>query len=154
MARSRMSRSLSVSALAMRRCTSCQLGPTGRASCWKILGPSIPAAAMGALLASRRVTADDDRELPGNPFILLLRGHYQAVPAGQGPNLGLSSVNLSDGTYSRTKIYPVFKAPGGTNGEHSDDDAIGTFYVSLATFLCAYDLPGGAITMQFLNSSA
>ena len=40
-------RGLSLSTLAMRRCTSPQLGPTGRASCWKILGPSIPAAIPG-----------------------------------------------------------------------------------------------------------
>jgi hypothetical protein len=110
--------------------------------------------AMGALLASRSVRADSDRDIAGNPFILLLNGLYQPVPVGHSPNLGLSSVNLSDGTYSKTKIYPVFNTPGGTNGGNSDDDAIGTFYVSLATFLCAYDLPGGAIAMQFLNTSA
>ena len=114
--------------------------------------------AMAALLASpARAVADDDGNddsTPGNPFILLLHGLYEPVPAGHGPNLGLTSVNLNDGTYSKTKIYPVFQTPGGTNGEHSEDGAIGTFYVSLATFLCAYDLPGGAIAMQFLNTSA
>ena len=111
--------------------------------------------AMAALLASPGVAAeDDDNAVPGNPFILLLHGLYEAVPAGHGPNLGLSTVNLNDGTYSKTKIYPVFQAPGGTNGEQSDDNAIGTFYVSLASFLCAYDLPGGAIAMQFLPTSA
>jgi hypothetical protein len=112
---------------------------------------------MAALLASpARAVADDDGNdsTPGNPFILLLHGLYEPVPAGQGPNLGLTSVNLNDGTYSKTKIYPVFKAPGGTNGDNSDDGAIGTFYVSLASFRCAYDLPGGAIAMQFLNTSA
>jgi len=112
-------------------------------------------AAMGALLvSSERLLAEDELGPFGNPFILLLKGIYQPVPAGQGPFLGLSSVNLGDGTYSKTKIYPVFKAPGGTNGEDSDDSAIGTFYVSTTTHLCAYDLPGGAIAMQFLNTSA
>ena len=114
----------------------------------------ISAGLLALLSSPRRAIAEEDDGQPGNPFIVLLKGIYKPVPAGHGPNLGLSSVNLSDGTYSKTKIYPVFKAPGGTNGENSDDDAIGTFYVSLATFLCAYDLPGGAIAMQFLNTSA
>ena len=35
-------------------------------------------------------------------------------------------------------------------GKH-DDDAIGTFYVQFTGNLCAYDLPGGAIAMQFLD---
>src|SRR5690242_13835161 len=65
--------------------------------------------AMAALLASRRAMAEDERDIAGNPFILLLKGLYQSVPAGHGPNLGLSSVNLNDGTYAKTKIYPVFK---------------------------------------------
>jgi hypothetical protein len=111
---------------------------------------------MAALMASpARAIADDegDDSTPGNPFILLLHGLYEPVPAGQGPNLGLTSVNLNDGTYSKTKIYPVFQVPGGTNGENSQGGAIGTFYVSLASFLCAYDLPGGAIAMQFLNGA-
>jgi hypothetical protein len=68
---------------------------------------------MAALLASptRAVADDNDDSTPGNPFILLLHGLYEPVPAGQGPNLGLTSVNLNDGTYSKTKIYPVFQAP-------------------------------------------
>jgi hypothetical protein len=112
----------------------------------------IGGALAGLFASSLSVKADDDRSVPGNPFILLLHGLYQPVPAAQAPNLGLSTVNLNDGTYSKTKIYPVFRAPGAT-GENLDD-AIGTFYVSLATFLCAYDLPGGTIAMQFLPSSA
>ena len=112
----------------------------------------IGGALAGLFASSLNVKADDDRSVPGNPFILLLHGLYQPVPEGHGPNLGLSTVNLNDGTYSKTKIYPVFRAPGAT-GENLDD-AIGTFYVSLATSLCAYDLPGGAIAMQFLNTSA
>jgi hypothetical protein len=32
----------------------------------------------------------------------------------------------------------------------NQDRAIGTFYASLVTGLCAYDLPGGAIAMQFI----
>ena len=83
--------------------------------------------AMAALLAApARAVADDegDDSTLGNPFILLLHGLYEPVPADQGPNLGLTSVNLNDGTYSKTKIYPVFQAPGGTNGENSQGGAM------------------------------
>lgn len=91
---------------------------------------------------------DEGRDVPNDPFILLLKGLYQPVPVGKGPgnNLGLSNVNLSDGSYSRTQIYPVF----GIRGTTHQDKAIGTFYVSLVTGMCAYDLPGGAIAMQFI----
>ena len=41
---------------------------------------------------------------PSDPFVLLLKGLYQ--PVVHGPNLGLSAVDLNDGTYSTTKIYP------------------------------------------------
>jgi hypothetical protein len=58
-------------------------------------------------------------------------------------------VNINDGSYSTTKIYPVFGVPDGKNEDKQDDGAIGNFYVSLATHRCAYDLPGGAIAMQF-----
>ena len=106
--------------------------------------------ALAALLSSRvQVLADDQNAVPNDPFILLLKGLYRPVPAGEGPtnNLGLSTVNLNDGTYSKTKIYPVFI---GIPDSQNQDKAIGTFYVSLVTGLCAYDLPGGAIAMQFI----
>jgi hypothetical protein len=99
------------------------------------------------LLSSGRVMADEDDRGVKNPFILLLRGLYQPVNVGQGPahNLGLSSVDLSDGSYSRTLIYPVFGIP-----ESSDQDRpIGKFYVQFAGNLCAYDLPDGALAMSF-----
>lgn len=102
--------------------------------------------ALGAILASpRRVMAEDD-DRPNDPFILLLRGIYQ--PVATGPDLGLSAINLSDGTYSRTRIYPVY----GIKGDEGNGDArkpIGTFYVKFGGGLCAYDLPGGAIAMRF-----
>ena len=74
--------------------------------------------ALAALLSgSSRVVAqerDQERDVPNDPFILLLKGVYRPVPVGQGPadNLGLSSVNLSDGSYSRTQIYPIFGISG------------------------------------------
>jgi hypothetical protein len=108
--------------------------------------------ALAALLSSSvRVVADerDDDDAPNNPFILLLTGVYRPVPLGQGPanNLGLSvsTVDLDDGSYSRTRIYPIF----GIRGSKDQDRAIGTFYVQFAGNLCAYDLPGGAIAMRF-----
>jgi len=103
--------------------------------------------ALGALHASQGQVMADDRDVPNNPFILLLHGLYQ--PVVHGPNLGLSSVNLNDGSYSTTKIYAVFGVPDNKNEDKQDGGAIGNFYVSLATHRCAYDLPGGAIAMQF-----
>ena len=108
-------------------------------------------AALAALLASPvRLMAEENDGRPNNPFILLLKGLYQPVPVGDGPanNLGLSAVNLSDGSYSRTLIYPVFGIP-----ESRDQDKfIGKFYVQMTGNLCAYDLPDGAIAMQFASS--
>lgn len=106
--------------------------------------------ALAALLSSSaRVTQAAD--LPHDPFIVLLQGLYLPVPpviaSPNGPNLGLTAVTLLDGTYSRTQIYPVFGVPGDPNV------AIGNFYVQLVGSLCAYDLPGGAVAMQFINGA-
>jgi hypothetical protein len=105
------------------------------------------------LLSSVRVKAEeeDDRGAK-NPFILLLKGLYKPVPVGHGPahDLGLSTVDLDDGTYSRTLIYPVFGIP-----ESRDQDRpIGKFYVQFNGNLCAYDLPDGALAMSFNNPPA
>jgi hypothetical protein len=78
-----------------------------------------------------------------NSFAVLLKGLYQ--PVVNGPDLGLSTVDLSIG-YNTTKIYPV-------NGLPSSNDAltaVGDFYVQANGDLCAYDLPGGALSMRFL----
>jgi hypothetical protein len=108
--------------------------------------------ALAALLASPRRVMADNEGTPNDPFILLLTGIYQPVPTGQGPahSLGLTSVNLSDGSYSKTQIYPIF----GVDGANDQKKAIGTFYVQFGGSLCAYDLPGGAIAMQFLPAPA
>jgi hypothetical protein len=90
---------------------------------------------------------DDGKRVPNDPFILLLKGLYQPVPKGSGQhNFGLTTVDLDDGSYSKTRIYPIF----GIRGIAHQDNSIGTFYVSLATGKCAYDLPGGAIAMTFI----
>lgn len=101
-----------------------------------------------AALAGGRVAQGADA--PHDPFILLLQGVYVAVPpviaSLNGPNLGLTTVTLDD-TYSRTQIFSVFGIPGDPSA------AIGNFYVQLSGSLCAYDLPGGAIAMQFINGN-
>jgi hypothetical protein len=106
-------------------------------------GAIVGAAAM--LSASEPVWADDDRR-PNDPFIVLLKGLYR--PAPQLPDLGLSGVNLADTSYITTKIFPVFGVPG----RRDSDDAIGRFYVSFTNPVCIYDLPDGAIAMQFAGS--
>jgi hypothetical protein len=81
------------------------------------------------------------------PLVLLLRGLYQ--PVVDGPDLGLSSVDLDDGSYSTTKLY----AASGLHGYTDVLEEIGDFYVQFAGMLCAYDLPGGAIAMEFTGSN-
>ena len=71
-------------------------------------------------------------------FSILLQGRYKSVV--QGPDLGLVTVDLSDGSYSKTKIYHV---------HGKTQKAIGTFYVQFAGTSVAYDLPGGVIAMVF-----
>jgi hypothetical protein len=62
---------------------------------------------------------------------------------------GLSSVNLDDGSYSTTKIYPV----SGTPGNKNEKKAVGHFYVQFPTGdLCAYHLTGGSFAMRFTDS--
>ncbi len=108
--------------------------------------------ALAALLASSGRGLAEERDVPNNPFILLLQGLYRPVPAGHGPanNLGLSTVDLSDGSYTRTLIYPIFGIPESTD----QDRALGKFYVSVTANLCAYDLPGGALAMSFNSPPA
>ena len=83
---------------------------------------------------------------PADTFVILLKGLYQ--PVVHGPNLGLSAVELSDGSYSTTKIYPV----SGTPGNKNQNKAIGDFYVQFAGDLCAYHIPGGSFSMRFTGS--
>ena len=107
--------------------------------------------ALATLLATQKhvLAAPGKNERVNDPFIVLLKGVYAPVIANQGPagNLGLTSVDLNDGSYSRVPIHPVF----GMDPSHNQDHPIGTFYVQFTGMMCAYDLPGGAIAMQFLN---
>ena len=88
------------------------------------------------------------------------------MPITDGPNLGLSGINLMDGTYSRTRIYAVFGVPDPDGEDERESNnvptkPIGNFYVQFdAAFSgepivkCAYDLPNGAIAMTFLPPPA
>lgn len=109
-----------------------------------LIGGALAALLARPGLAGQQVA--DNR--PNNPFILLLKGIYVSVPLAGGPesNLGLTAVNLNDGSYSKNLIYPVFAIDGANEDKKK---AIGTFYVQPAGNLCAYDLPGGAIAMSF-----
>ena len=94
----------------------------------------------------------------GNAFVILLSGPYR--PVVKCPDLGLFQVNVCDGSFSTTKIYPVRGLPVGESGQINPGDrtdvshcetenAIGNFYVQFGGIHCAYDLPGGALTMVF-----
>src|SRR5262245_2162150 len=115
----------------------------------------LTSGALGAALlsSSGRVLAQaQQNNLPNDPFIVLLKGLYQSVPAGRGPanNLGLTTVNLNDGNYARTQIYPAWI---GIPGSQNQNRAIGTFDCGVLGDLCVYDLPGSAIVMQFTGGS-
>ena len=82
--------------------------------------------------------------VPADHFVVLLKGVYQ--PVVHGPDLGLSAVDLSDGSYTTVKIYPVSGTPGNAN----PNKAIGDFYGPATTGdLCAYRIPGGSFAMRF-----
>jgi hypothetical protein len=103
--------------------------------------------ALSPLLFPGRVWAQG-KAATNDSFVLLLKGLYQ--PVVHGPNLGLSVVDLNDGSYSTTEIYPVSGTPGGKNG----NKAIGSFYVQFDGNLCAYHIPGGSFAMRFTDSNA
>ncbi len=88
--------------------------------------------------------------VPNDSFVLLLKGIYE--PVVHAPNLGLSMVNLKDGSYSKTLIYPVSGVPG-VPGNTNVNKTIGDFYVQIGTGdHCAYHVPGGSFAMQFTGS--
>ena len=89
------------------------------------------------LLAAGPAPLDQSQKI-ADTFSILLQGRYR--PVVHGPDLGLTTVDLSDGSYSKTKIYHV-------NGKQQK--AIGTFYGQFDGMSVAYDLPGGSIAMVF-----
>jgi hypothetical protein len=101
--------------------------------------------ALLALLSSpmRAMAQGPAVAVPNDSFVLLLKGLYK--PVVHAPNLGLSMVDLNDGSYSQTLIYPVSGVPGNTNVNQSNGD----FYVQFTGSLCAYHVPGGSFAMRF-----
>jgi len=90
---------------------------------------------------------------PADTFRILLSGPYKPVVQGHGPDLGLTTVNLSDGSFSTTKIFAVSGLSEdiiGT-GNGATKKPIGNFYVQFAGMSAAYDLPGGSISMVFTS---
>ena len=119
---------------------------------------SFPALAQALTRPALARSPLDSGGQPANPFSILLSGPYK--PVVHGPALGLSGVNLNDGSYSTTKIFPV----SGLHDEDSRHDdrgnrrgdrdcetetAIGDFFVQFGGHNVAYDLPGGALAMVF-----
>ena len=102
-------------------------------------------AALTALVLPGQVRAQTKKQ-PDDSFVVLLKGLYQ--PVTHGPNLGLSTVDLNDGSYSTTRIYPVRGTPGSTN----PNKPIGRFYQQFDGDLCAYHIPGGSFAMRFTGS--
>jgi hypothetical protein len=105
------------------------------------------AGAVAALLAFPGRAGAKEKDEVGNSFVLLLKGLYQ--PVVDGPDLGLSTVDINDGSYSTTKIYPV----SGIAGSENVNVAVGDFFVQFAGGLCAYQVPGGTFSMQFTGQN-
>ena len=121
---------------------------------------AVAALAVALLFQTPTTRADDHGKKGGdhgqrinNRFVILLSGVYKDVAVGQGPkrNLGLTTVDLSDGSYSKVNIYSVSGLPG--DKDKDDDKAVGTFYVQFVGSLCAYDLPGGSFTAEFTGAA-
>jgi hypothetical protein len=105
---------------------------------------SLPVLAHALTIPESARSPKKPGELPASPFVILLRGTYK--PVKRCPDLGLFQVNVCDGSYLTTKIFPVSGLP-----KEDEDDAIGNFYVSpgMGAKPVAYDLPRGALTMLF-----
>jgi len=98
---------------------------------------------------------------PPDTFVILLHGFYK--PAKRCPDLGLSGVDLCDGSYSTTKIIsaPELVPEDGSehdhrrgDGERNEQKALGDFYVQFDIVpgqpqLAVYDLREGNLKMVF-----
>src|SRR5262249_52754635 len=99
---------------------------------------AVGAFALAVLLSVPAEVRGDGPPVPADSFVLLLKGIYE--PVVRGPDLGLSLVDLDDGSYSKCDIYRVSGLPGTT------DQAVGTFWANFDVTLCAYRLAGGAFS--------
>ncbi len=105
---------------------------------------SLPALAHALAIPESALSTLKPDEPPASPFVILLQGTYK--PVGRCPDLGLFQVNVCDGSYLTTKIYPV-SGPV----KEAEEATIGNFYVApgMGGKPVAYDLPRGALTMLF-----
>jgi hypothetical protein len=109
-----------------------------------LIGGALVALLSAPLLsAPRRVMAQG--AAVQDSFVVLLKGVYE--PVVHAPDLGLS-MNLNDGSFSKTLIYPVSGIPGNSN----PNETVGGFYVQFNGDLCAYQIPGGSFAMRFTGS--
>jgi len=113
---------------------------------------SLLVGAMVTLLSAPVQASGRDGQ-PSDTFSILLAGPY--TPVVHGPDLGLITVDLSDGSFSTTKIFAVSGLPEGVigHGNGQTKKAIGNFYVQFAGSSAVYDLPEGAIAMVFTGSN-
>jgi hypothetical protein len=106
---------------------------------------AVGAAAVGLSFAPGLAMAHE-KAASDNSFVLLLKGPYS--PVVTGPDLGLATVDLNDGSYSTTKIFAA-----GLSGHKNRKKPIGDFYVQgqvANEALCAYRIPGGTFSMRFI----
>lgn len=123
---------------------------------------SLPALAQALTSPRSARSSQDTGGGLGSRFSVLLSGLYK--PVTKCPDLGLS-VNVCDGSYSTTKIYPISGLPVGQSDQFSGDNrptdfhpgtanAIGDFYVAIGGMKpVAYDLPRGALSMVFTGDN-
>jgi len=86
---------------------------------------------------------------PKDPFVVLLKGPY--LPVVNAPDLGFSKVevDLNDESFVTTQIFPVNVE--GIPCNANENTPIGKFYVQFGPpGFAVYELPGGAIAMQFI----
>jgi hypothetical protein len=112
------------------------------------MSAKLAAAMTLGLLASTAPMMGEGKPAPNDPIVLWLKGIYQ--PAVNAPSLGLPGINLNDGTWIVTEIHSVTTIPGSTNQSNA---VVGHFYSQTTSALVAYDLPGGALLMQFTGGS-
>jgi hypothetical protein len=122
---------------------------------------SLPGLAHALTIPESARSAMAPGDPPANPFVVLLAGTYQ--PVVRCPDLGLTTVDHCNGSYSTTKIYSVSgpdEKEQVNRGNHlgdrnrEEEKSIGNFYVWIGGGMSvAYDLPGGAMAMMFTGQN-
>ncbi len=98
---------------------------------------SLPAFAEALTTTAEALSPLKEGAPLGDTFVILLQGPYE--PVVRCPDLGLSQVNLCDGSYSTTKIYTVDGLPekGREHANPTAEKPIGNFYVQFVGSLGA-----------------